>query len=898
MATLLQHSLKIRVTLVTLAVFILSLWSLAYYATHMLRADMERLLGEQQFSTVSLVADKVNQELQDRAAWLERLAHAIDAQDIRHPAALQSFLDIRYAAHQQFNGGVFVTNAAGDVVADFPATMGRRGTNFAIHARVTALLREGKPAISEVFQGKLSKAPVFAMAHPLRDAAGQTVGSLVGITNLATDSFLDRIVATPYANAGGYVIVSRSQRLIVTATDKRRSLESGPAPGTIPVIDRFYAGYEGSVIFVNPRGVEVLQSAKSVPLPDWYVGVQLPTEQALAPIRDMQKRMLLATLLLTLAAGMLIWWVLARQLRPLQTATAALQAQAATGTPQSLPQTTQDEIGQLIAGFNTLLDSLRRSEERFASAFRSSPVAASLASFKDGRFIEVNNNYFRDFGWTPDDLIGRTSVEIGLWPDEPTRLRWVDALKRDGRVTDWETTWRHKNGERRVVSIWAETLEVRGDTCVLAYIYDITERQRTARELARHREHLEQEVLRRTADLVEAKIAAEAANRAKSAFLANMSHELRTPMNGVMGMIDMARRRMADPVGLDQLGKAKTAADNLLGVINDILDLSKIEADRMVLEDQPLQLSETVGNLVGVLGHKAAEKGLRLRVDFPSDLLRRHLQGDPLRLGQILMNLVGNAIKFTEQGEVSLRARPVGEAPTVMQVRFEVSDTGIGIPPEAQARLFQSFEQADNSMTRKYGGTGLGLAICKRLVQLMGGEIGVESAPGSGSTFWFVVPLKKRAVDAVAPAPSSSALTAEQRLSADFSGTRVLLAEDEPITQEVSRYLLEDIGFVIDVAEDGQQALQLARQNHYALILMDMQMPVMNGVEATQAIRADSLNRETPILAMTANAFDEDREACFAAGMNEHISKPVDPQKLYETLLDWLEKRAGCSLTR
>jgi CheY-like chemotaxis protein len=222
-----------------------------------------------------------------------------------------------------------------------------------------------------------------------------------------------------------------------------------------------------------------------------------------------------------------------------------------------------------------------------------------------------------------------------------------------------------------------------------------------------------------------------------------------------------------------------------------------------------------------------------------------------------------------------------------VQVRFEVSDTGIGIDSEAQARLFQSFEQADNSMTRKYGGTGLGLAISKRLVTLMDGQIGVESRPGLGSTFWFVVPLKKREPSAT-PTPTSVPKTAEERLQTEFVGTPILLAEDEPISQEVSRCLLEDIGLVVDIAEDGQQALALARRNTYALILMDMQMPRMNGLEATKAIRADSLNTTTPILAMTANAFDEDRGACLAAGMNEHISKPVDPEKLYETLLAFL----------
>jgi CheY-like chemotaxis protein/anti-sigma regulatory factor (Ser/Thr protein kinase) len=322
----------------------------------------------------------------------------------------------------------------------------------------------------------------------------------------------------------------------------------------------------------------------------------------------------------------------------------------------------------------------------------------------------------------------------------------------------------------------------------------------------------------------------------------------------------------------------------------------------MVFESIPLQLSVVVDNLTSTLGHKATEKGLRLATDLPAELAHAPLQGDPLRLGQILFNLVGNAIKFTEQGAVTLRVRSDAETPDAVQVRFEVVDTGIGIEPVAQARLFQSFEQADNSMTRKYGGTGLGLAISKRLVQLMGGKIGVESTPGQGSTFWFVVPLKRREPDAVSPVtegnplfgtPTFTGLTAGQRLQADYAASRILLAEDEPITQEVSRDLLAEVGFVVDIAEDGLQALALAKQNAYALILMDMQMPHMNGVEATQSIRADSLNKTTPILAMTANAFDDDRQVCIDAGMNDHIAKPVDPDRLYETLLAWLEKRGN-----
>jgi CheY-like chemotaxis protein len=263
------------------------------------------------------------------------------------------------------------------------------------------------------------------------------------------------------------------------------------------------------------------------------------------------------------------------------------------------------------------------------------------------------------------------------------------------------------------------------------------------------------------------------------------------------------------------------------------------------------------------------------------------LLGDPLRFGQILNNLVGNALKFTAHGSITVRTRLLEDTPEGVLLRIEVVDTGIGIAQEDQIRLFNAFEQADGSMTRKYGGTGLGLAISKRLVQLMGGEIGVESTSGQGSTFWFTVRLSK-ASDTVLPGPAFTGKSAHERLLDEYAGTRVLLAEDEPINQEVSRSLLEEAGLIVDVADDGLQALELAKQNAYALILMDMQMPLMNGVEATIAIRTLPKYAKTPILAITANAFDEDRQICVDAGMNDHLAKPINSESLYQTLLAWL----------
>jgi signal transduction histidine kinase/ActR/RegA family two-component response regulator len=388
-------------------------------------------------------------------------------------------------------------------------------------------------------------------------------------------------------------------------------------------------------------------------------------------------------------------------------------------------------------------------------------------------------------------------------------------------------------------------------------------------------------------DLLHAKEAAEAASRAKSTFLANMSHELRTPMNGIMGMAELAQRHAVEPKLRTQLAKIILASRHLLGVINDILDISKIEAERLTLEHTHFKLGEVLENLRSLVGQKAAEKGLQLRFELPPELAGLSLQGAPLRLGQILLNLAGNAIKFTTAGSVAILVSRVAEGADDVQLRIEVQDTGIGIAAADRERLFTAFEQADGSMTRKYGGTGLGLAISKRLVHMMGGEIGVDSTVGAGSTVWFTARLAK-AAPTVSPAPTLAGASAEDRIRARFPGARILLAEDEPINQEVSRGLLEEVGLTVDLAEDGAVAVALAGERRYDLILMDMQMPNLNGIDATREIRAAQLNARTPILAMTANAFEEDRQRCLDAGMNDHIAKPIDPERLFAALLQWL----------
>ena len=514
-------------------------------------------------------------------------------------------------------------------------------------------------------------------------------------------------------------------------------------------------------------------------------------------------------------------------------------------------------------------EALRESELRFRTMADSTPSMMWVTGL-DGK-VEFINRELREFCG-----IGCEGVDEGRSPmpiHPADQLRCHAAFQR----AIWERTpffaealVRRADGEWRLVGTRALPRLSPGGEYMghIGHASDITDRKRYEKEL------------------IQAKEEADAANRAKSSFLANMSHEIRTPMNGVLGMIQLLQDTALTTEQKRFAAVARSSGEALLSLIDNILDLSKIEAGKIVLERVSFHLRDAVEQVFQLLSAQAEAKGLQMHL-YLSPQVPPQLRGDAHRLSQLLMNLCGNAIKFTPHGEVTLHVEALGEQEGNATLRFSVTDTGIGIRQSQIESLFSPFVQADESTTRKYGGTGLGLAICKGLAERMGGPIGVDSREGYGSTFWFTAVFGLRDVQQAAAAPHADPFGSAGPGTDRKSGARILIAEDNVTNQVVSLAQLKKLGYLADAVGNGEEAVKAVQSGRYDLVLMDCQMPVMDGFEATRQIRVSSLPR-IPIVAVTADALPADRDRCLNAGMDDYLAKPVQMSQLANTLSKWL----------
>jgi PAS domain S-box-containing protein len=694
--------------------------------------------------------------------------------------------------------------------------------------------------ISEPIIGKISQKWIWLMARRINNA-DSTFGGLV-----YASLFIDDIVAMfqQLSLPSGSVISLRDADLKLIARAKYGGLASSVEIGDARVSDGLRAALaenpkEGTFLGTNtPDGVSRIYAYQTSP----EYGFKLLIGVPVASINEqLQKEFAVIGLFILLFITGAIYF-----LRMLERSW-ALQA--------------------------SHLQEVRAGQQRVISIIELNPLAMAVVGI-DGTVEYLNPAAVALLGYDQNDLPDIETWWLKAYPDAEYRAEaqrhWNEQVQRALTTgcpierQEYQVTC--KNGSVRTAAIVGVMLP----DGILVLFDDVTARKRAARELQ------------------EAKDAADTANAAKSAFLANMSHEIRTPLNAIIGMSHLIRHDGLTERQSKQLSKLEAAGDHLLETINAVLDLSKIEVGKFTLEVGPISIENVVSNIESIVGERARNNGLKFNTQVPR--FNFGLRGDSTRLQQALLNYVGNAIKFTETGSVTVSVECLEETDHDALVRFSVTDTGIGITAEALDRLFLCFEQADNSTTRKYGGTGLGLAITRQLARLMGGDAGAESNLGTGSTFWFTANLPKESQQAVVEVVLSE--PAENVLRRDYAGTRVLLVEDEPINQEVTTFMLEHVGLTVDVAEDGIEAVERAQRGKYQLILMDMQMPRLDGLDATRRIRVIPGYANLPIIAMTANAFAEDRERCMEAGMSDFITKPLPAPELYKALLRNLINRA------
>lgn len=784
--------------------------------------------------------------------------------------------------------------------------------------------------------------------------------------------------------------------------------QSRPDDQVQEVFQRLMRGESGvERVAGGPEGYDIC-SYIPVPSTGWGFVATMAEDRALEGVRQQMMRLMLASLGLLAATTLVVYLATTRIVRPIRALQKATERLAHGERDLELPTKSNDELGALARSFLLMADKVEEREQqirelesaRFQSLVKNIPGVTFRCAYDEKRHMDFVSEPIEELsGYPAEQFVSDDELcykDLVLDEDRERLEQTVSEAVEQGKPWEIEYRIQRKDGSERWVYECGRAVVQKDLTWLDGIVLDVTARKEMEVELRAAREQ------------------ADSANEAKSSFLANMSHEIRTPMNAVIGLSHLALQTDLGKRQRDYLTKIQGAANSLLGIINDILDFSKIEAGKFTVEETEFRLDDVLENLSSVLGSKSSEKGLELLITRSSEIPTT-LVGDPLRIGQVLINLVNNAIKFTEEGEVLVRV----EYPSLGFLRFSVTDSGIGMTQEQLSRLFQSFSQADVSTTRRYGGTGLGLAISKKLVEMMGGEIDVESEPGEGSTFTFTIRCKEaqdqsipcfvpdaelegmrvllvddnptsceileqllqsfsfrttsvpNGKDALAELESAvpedpyalilmdwrmpeldgmetskkirehkllnpriimvtsygreevraraekigldgflmkpvtpsilfdtvlcamgqqspvSAVTTEVGVLPSFHGARVLLAEDNAINQQVARELLERVDLEIEIVENGQQAIEKALAGDFELILMDVDMPVLGGLEATRRLRAEGY--KAPIIAMTAHALSGARERSLHAGMNEHITKPIEPTLLYRTLGTFLE---------
>jgi PAS domain S-box-containing protein len=867
--------------------------------------DMKAVIGNQQYVLLTAAATHIDEHLVGKKAMLAALAESLPAYTLHNPQALLAYLKARPTVRGEFSM-IEIYDAAGVLAGALGEPMPASPYSVADQPWFEQTIATQRGAISGPFASKIAATPTVLITAPVLDAEGRTLLVLAGGIDLPRYAPFESLSAIR-PGSSGYTFIMTTEGILLSHPNKQRILHSvNERPGVNRATQMALSGFEGWTEADNKDKVKGIYAYRRLKQANWVVAARFPSEEALAPLRQMRYEAAMAAILFAALAGLLSWIGIARLLRPLQRLRRNIaEIKNSRAGIQVLQLDRKDEIGELSGAFYRLMAEREAAQVRTDESERRARILGDtlplLISYldRDLRYLYANEYYRTQWGFDPRTIQGKTVQEVfGASSDS-----WVVDLRQalTGKRLHYEReTERHGVRQHFLVDLVPDISdegEVLG-TYVMAM--DITDRK--------------------NAELMQAagEQRAAAASRAKTDFVANMSHEIRTPMNAVLGVAYLLENTTLDRTQKEYLEMIRSSGQVLLGILNDVLDFSKIEAGRMELSPVAFQLREVLDAVSAVMTMNADVRGIGLTIDADADVPQA-LVGDALRLQQILINLVGNAIKFTEQGAVTLRVGTLGGAGDTVSLRFAVCDTGIGMDMEQQSRLFSAFNQADASTTRRFGGTGLGLAICRRLAELMGGSIAVSSIPGAGSEFVVILPFARAGARAIVPPErwhegdlvlQDEAMTMGHRGNEDheaegretdrepppqrLKGLRLLLVEDHPLNQIVARGMLEHAGAIVGMAENGRLAVDLLREHatDYDIVLMDVQMPEMDGFEATRLIRQE-LGLTMPVLAMTAGVLQSEQERCISAGMDDFIAKPVDVEHMLDTISrHWAALRA------
>ncbi len=871
------RSLKTRVTIFTLAIFLIGIWSLAFYASRMLQRDLQRMLSEQQFSTVSLMAREINKELDLRLRSIEDIASRISPAMIGDRASLQEFITNRSVLHVMFNGGLFVTRSDGTIIANYPLSASRAGMQQGDGKGWMGEALKGKSGIGKPIIGKETQGPLFSMAAPVRDPRGGVIAVLVGVVDMNKPNFLDQVTNNRYGKTGGYVLIAPQHKLSIAATDRSRIMQPTPAPGINPLFDRYAQGYEGSGMTVDSRGQEVLSSSKQIPVAGWILVGRIPTEEALAPIRALLWRVLLATIFLTLLAGSLTWWLLKRQLAPIFTTIKTLAALAEQDhPPQPLPITRNDEIGELLGGFNHLLESLRQreealrvSEERYHSLFEQAGDGIFILDTQ-GTILSVNRSFAEMHGYTVEEMLrmGLEGLDVEGAVPAPERIRQI----MDGETLSFEVQHHHKDGHIFPLAVTANLVSWRNEQAIIALHRNLTERQRAEEE-------------RRS---LEARLQRAEKMEALGTLAGGVAHDLNNVLGIVVGYAELLIAGVDESSPLrDDLLKIMEGGNRAAAIVQDLLTLAR----RGVQTGQVFNLNAAIAACQNTPEYeKVLSFNPRVRVEtrLEADLL--NIMGSPVHLGKTFINLVANAVEAMPGGGMLTIAtsnqsldKPVHGYDAVNPgdyVVLSIADTGEGISDRDIRHIFEPF------YTKKVmgkSGTGLGLAVVWGTVKDHNGYIDVKSEIGKGTTFTLYFPVTREEI-----ARAEEVVPLSAYIGNDES---ILVIDDIKEQRELAAKMLGKLNYKVKTVSSGEEAVDYLRTNRADLLVLDMIMdPGIDGLDTYKAI-IEIHPRQKAIIV---SGFSETKrvEEARALGAGEYLRKPYMIEKLGLAVRRELERKS------